>query len=162
MKKLLLILSVGVLSAGFITGCGTQSSPTDKTQEEQIEVKNTGEVVQELVEDGTLDNIVTNTYQEFSKEALAKALEEKKDVVLFYYADRCPSCIALDENINENIDILPENLVLLKVDYDEEEELKKYFQVRQQHTLIFLDETGEKKEMTTGIATAEQIVWKIN
>lgn len=64
-----------------------------------------------------------------------------KMIALFFHAGWCPSCVALDKEINDNLSLLPENSVIFKVDYDTATDLRKQFGVTQQHTAVFIDET---------------------
>ena len=173
MHKLFTLTSIIILSSFILSWCGTSVQNTksntwnidaqqaDNGQEVDV-IGDAVWVAEDLADEWKLDGIETVSYQEYTKETFAKSLEEKKDVVLFFHADRCPSCKALDEDINTNIASLPENIALLKVDYDQEDTLKRLYQVRQQHTLVFLNQDGSKKELTTRIARTKQVIEKLN
>ena len=173
MKKTLLMMSIAMLSIVVLTWCNQKVADMDgaiDTVSDTVgEVKdNVQEVVKDEVEKEeakkevakVVDTMaeVSDWYQDFDAKTFAKSLEEWKQVVLFFHADRCPSCIALDKKINEGLDTLPEWLVVFKLDYDQEKELKKLYKVRQQHTLVYLDTDGNAVENTTGIATVEQLL----
>lgn len=89
-------------------------------------------------------------YVEYSKEALENASKNKR--VLFFYANWCPTCRPADENFKENSLKLPEDLTLIRVNYNdsdtdqEEKDLAKKYNVTYQHTFVQIDENG--KEIT--------------
>ncbi len=88
----------------------------------------------------------TSTYQDYSEIVLDTAVAENKTVVLFFHANWCPTCKTADVDITENLSDIPENVVVLKTDYDSEKELKKKYNVTYQHTFVQID---QNKEMVT-------------
>lgn len=78
----------------------------------------------------------------YNETEVAAAVAAWQDVVLYFAADRCPLCNALDANLEENADTIPDNVVIFRLDYDSETELKQEYQVISQHTLIYLDNDG--------------------
>lgn len=89
------------------------------------------------------------TYEEFEPSKLALANE--RNVVLFFKADWCPSCNALDRDIEANLDQIPGDLTILKVDYDSrsgatdaELQLRDDLNVTYQHTIIQVDADGNR------------------
>ena len=98
-------------------------------------------------------------YALFSTEKTKSALLANKDLVLFFSASRDPTDEELDSDIEEHISRIPENTVILKIDYDTDTVLKKSFNVAEQNTIIFLDkEWKEKTRRAVGITTLSQIV----
>jgi len=87
---------------------------------------------------------------------------EGKDIVLFFKADWCPSCRILDEDIKSKLSGIPEDVVLLELDYDEETELKKKYGVTTQHTMVQVDIEGELIKKWSGGNRLEDIVSQIN
>jgi thioredoxin 1 len=63
-------------------------------------------------------------------------------VVLFFRASWCPTCRALDANIKANLSQIPQNILILDVDYDKYTDLKKQYGVTYQHTLVQVDVSG--------------------
>lgn len=80
-------------------------------------------------------------YAAYDAAKIAFAKEGK--VVLFFRASWCPSCRALDGDIKANLGQIPENLLILDVDYDKYADLKKQYGVTYQHTLVQVDENGK-------------------
>ena len=81
------------------------------------------------------------SYEAYSPEKIAQAAA-KGDVVLFFRALWCPTCRALDADINANLKNIPANLTILYVDYDNSTDLKKKYGVTYQHTLVQVDKNG--------------------
>lgn len=82
-------------------------------------------------------------YVDYDKEKLAEAGEDTS-IVLFFKAEWCSSCSALDRDIKQNGDQIPEDVLIMTVDFDTATDLKKKYNVRQQHTLVQVDSQGEE------------------
>ena len=63
--------------------------------------------------------------------------------ILFFYADWCPKCRALDTDLQAHVSSLGD-LVIYKVDYDREIALRKQYGVTIQTTLVKTNQIGEK------------------
>lgn len=87
---------------------------------------------------------------------------EDKDIVLFFKASWCPSCRALDKDIKESLTDIPEDLVLLELDYDKETESKKKYGVTTQHTLVQVDDSGNLIKKWSGGNKLENILEQLN
>jgi len=66
-------------------------------------------------------------------------INSDKTTVLFFYASRCPSCRSADKDIRGNTSQIPENMLILRVNYDDAEELKQKYQVTTQTTFVHID-----------------------
>jgi thiol-disulfide isomerase/thioredoxin len=80
------------------------------------------------------------TYAEYSPETLAMAKSGK--TLLFFKADWCPTCRALDADITANLDMIPAGVTILEVNYDTATDLKQKYGVTTQHTLVQIDANG--------------------
>lgn len=80
------------------------------------------------------------TYVDYSAEAFESQQGTK---LLFFHADWCPQCRALDSDIEAHIGTL-QDVTIYKVDYDTETELRKQYEVTQQTTVVKTDEKGTK------------------
>ncbi|MBI4054219.1 MAG: thioredoxin family protein [Candidatus Doudnabacteria bacterium] len=89
-------------------------------------------------------------YIDYSAQALAQAQVEGKRIVLNFYAPWCPFCRAADADFQANLGRLPENLVLLRVQYDSEKELKSKYGVTYQHTFVQVDEQSKQVTKWSG------------
>jgi thiol-disulfide isomerase/thioredoxin len=98
-------------------------------------------------------------YMDYDASKLSFA--EKGKVVLFFKASWCPSCIALDADINKNIANIPSDVLILKVDYDNSADLKKKYGVVRQHTLVQVDATGAKKALWAGSSDLKALLGEV-
>lgn len=82
-------------------------------------------------------------YYTYSESALIQARAEAKKVVLYFYAPWCTSCLDLEAELDSDPQIIPDDLIVLRVNYDKETALKKQYQVVTQHTFVLLDGNGQ-------------------
>lgn len=88
-------------------------------------------------------NEIAPQYVEYSPANLAKA-QEKGRAVIYFWAVWCPTCQALDKELKGRSQELPGDVTILKTNYDTEKELKKKYQIIQQHTLVQVDKNGNE------------------
>lgn len=98
-------------------------------------------------------------YEAFSPEKIARAATE--DVVLFFKADWCPSCRAVDADIKANPTKIPSGLNILEVNYDNSVELKKKYGVTYQHTFVQVDAQGKLLKKWSGSGTLTALVAEV-
>lgn len=115
--------------------------------------------VEEMIK--TEETVATpGSFEAYSPEKLALAADS--DVVLFFHASWCPSCRALESDINASLSDIPANTHILKVDYDTATALKQEYGVVRQHTLVTVDANGAKIKTLTGLTnTLEQVIAQI-
>lgn len=89
-------------------------------------------------------------YTAYSAEAIADVKAMNKPYVLFFHASWCPPCRAVDADLKAGLADMPANTLVFKVDYDSETELKQQYEVRTQHTAVFIDSNGEMVDSITG------------
>jgi hypothetical protein len=112
MKTSQILLPLIALTAALVViGC-SQTSISDTST--------TTQVVQPVV---SLFNPVyaSENYIEYTPAALEQAKQDGKNTAVFFHSKTCGSCAALDANFEENEVILPEDMVVLKADWDENE-----------------------------------------
>lgn len=102
----------------------------------------------------------TGSYEAYSADKIAQAADGT--VVLFFHAAWCPSCRALNANIEANRSEIPSGVSILKADYDEETELRKKYGVTTQHTLVQVDKDGNLIKKWSGGSTLDSIISQIN
>lgn len=100
------------------------------------------------------------SYESYSPEKIAMA-SSSHNVVLFFRASWCPTCISLNKDINANLGNIPENLTLLDVNYDNSKDLKKKYGVTYQHTLVQVDTNGNLIKKWSGSPTLASLVSEI-
>lgn len=123
--------------------------------------ENETEIKQSMQDNSMEDSVVAKagSYEAYSRDKLSRA--ENGDVVLFFHASWCPSCRGLNKDIENNITSIPNNVTILKTDYDTETELKKKYGVTSQHTLVQVDKDGNLIKKWSGGGTLSGLVAKI-
>ncbi len=136
------LLPILLLSAFSFAGCQSQtSSVADQASPAPVATTESAESATNTPAD--TDAETTDSYQPYSQAAVDEALAAGKKPVLFFHADWCPTCRAADADITSNIDVLPEDVVVFKTDFDSQSELKKEYEVVQQHSFVQLGADGE-------------------
>ncbi len=104
-----------------------------------------------LENDQMMDNkMASSRYVQYSKSALDSASNNRR--ILFFYASWCPTCKPADTNFTKNESKIPEDVTLIRVNYNdpetdqEEKELAKQYGITYQHTFVQIDNSG--KEVT--------------
>jgi thiol-disulfide isomerase/thioredoxin len=148
MKNILFITFI-LISSAFLSACSMlKQLPTNQ----QIRYKDTTQVEQSD-RDGTTTQAqdqsptsLSPNYIEHTPSAVADAASQGKKVVLFFYAPWCPFCKAAQEDIVKRITEIPENIVIIRTDYDSSTDLKKKYGITYQHTFVQVD--GEGNQIT--------------
>lgn len=95
------------------------------------------------------------TYIAYSPEAYESGKDKKR--VLFFHAAWCPFCKEADADFNAHLNDLPPDVVLLKIDYDRENDLKKKYGITYQHTFVQVDMEGNALTKWSGGGVQELI-----
>ena len=152
--KKLWFFSVALLSTFVLAGCAT-TQPVQTDDRAANQEADTEQIDQSMQQEDQMESETEtsedaqegsskNTYQEYDEQAVEQALDDGKKVALFFHATRCPSCRALNKEINENIGELPEDSVTFKLDYDTQTQLRQQYGVTTQHTIVVIDENKEE------------------
>jgi thiol-disulfide isomerase/thioredoxin len=91
----------------------------------------------------------------FTSEAAAQAMVANGRVVYFFKASWCPTCQALQKELDSKIGELPAGTSVVIVDYDNSSALKTKYAVTYQHTLVQIDATGKEISKWQGGGVAE-------
>lgn len=83
-------------------------------------------------------------YIDYSEQNLESAKRTGRSVLFFAATLWCQTCAELDKEIKERSQELPSDVTMLKVDYDNDREMKRKWGVTTQHTLIQLDNGGNE------------------
>lgn len=86
-----------------------------------------------------------------------KAAYDAGKVVLFFHASWCPTCKATEENLNADPAAVPAGLTIVKVDFDNSDDLRKKYGVTTQHTFVQVDAAGTELAKWSGSPTAQDI-----
>ena len=87
----------------------------------------------------------------------SKDMYAEGDVVLFFAADWCPTCQEATANLEADSAAIPAGLAIVRVDYDNSDELKQKYGVTTQHTFVQVDADGNEVGKWTGSLTADEI-----
>lgn len=122
----------------------SEEGESERITERQDEAETTQNNQSQTEEDtgNSSEEASAGTYTDYSEDLLARA--NSGDVVIFFHAAWCPTCKALDRDINSKLEDIPSNLTILKVDYDTATELRKKYGVTLQHTLVQVDANGDE------------------
>lgn len=100
------------------------------------------------------------SYETYSSEKVMLA-SDTHDVVLFFRAVWCPTCIAANRDINANLGKIPSSLTILDVNYDNSRDLKKKYGVTYQHTFVQVDSDGNMIKKWSGSPTLSALVAEV-
>jgi thiol-disulfide isomerase/thioredoxin len=135
MKKILSLTTLVVMLSVVFVGC---SAPNESVSLES-------EAVPSQVEEATESAMtLSGSYVDYSEEALAAATAEDGKAVIFFHAGWCPTCRAAEKDILENSETIPEDVTILKADFDTERELKQKYEIVTQHTFVQVDADGNE------------------
>jgi len=74
-------------------------------------------------------------YKNYSPENLKNATEQ--NIILFFHADWCPTCKSFEKKVLT--ETIPEDILILKVNYDKELELRKKYNIVTQTSFVLVD-----------------------
>ncbi len=175
-KKYLSIMTIvgGIVLLG--AGCtafksySPSTKPTEKTTSSSAMMKQEN-TTSEQKNDTITTNEVPHTeetkkstdksgaYEAYEPAKLERAKTGK--VILFFKANWCVTCKSVDADITAETKYIPENVNILRVDYDTSAELKKKYGVTYQHTFVQVDANGTLIKKWSGGATLEEILAQI-
>lgn len=95
-------------------------------------------------------------------ESLLEASKLKGKTVLFFAATRwCQTCTELENEIFKRSTEIPNNVIILKVDYDNDKKMNQKYAVTSQHTLIVLNKEGIEIDRWVG-GYFDSMIQKVN
>ncbi len=84
----------------------------------------------------------TDNFQEYSDTGLETALAGEDTVVLYFWASRCPGCMALKNDIIAKSDTIPDGITIMAADFDTATALKELYGVTKKHTTVYISPDG--------------------
>lgn len=126
-QKVLSLLSLTILTLA-LSGCGFLGTSQKDMNQTQADMESEPA------------SIGTGHYEEYTPEKLETLMGSEK-FALFFHANWCPTCRALEKNLKENLNKLNSRTVL-EVDYDTEVELKKQYGITVQSMVVFVNTDG--------------------
>jgi|AntRauTorcE11897_2_1112592.scaffolds.fasta_scaffold00141_31 thiol-disulfide isomerase/thioredoxin len=126
------ILAIGSGIAYFTTNQSYNSNQVVESSEntENMETADVREPISQTDPGGE--------YIDYTEEAFTDASGTR---LLFFHASWCPQCRALDSDIKANG--APEGTTVIKVDYDNSQELRQKYGVTTQTTVVRVDDNGD-------------------
>ena len=121
-------------------------------KEDEVMVKDGAMIVEIMTKSGM--------YEAYTPEKVSLASPEQ-DTVLFFKANWCPTCRAVDADIKANLSSVPSNLAILDVDYDNSSSLKQKYGVTYQHTFVQVDADGSLIKKWSGRPTLADLVAEV-
>jgi thiol-disulfide isomerase/thioredoxin len=126
-------------------------------KEEDVMMKQEEDTVMKKEEGAMIVRGGQYTLYDASKVAFAK----DGKVVLFFRASWCPTCRSLDGDIKANLSQIPQNILILDVDYHKSTDLKKQYGVTYQHTLVQVDASGNMITKWSGSAGLSELLTQV-
>lgn len=144
MMKILLPAALVLVAAVFIFSFINKQTPG---------TNNEGSV--SVVETQSSDLEMESNYLPYSIEKYNKNSSMRR--ILFFHAKWCPTCKVANQEFTEQSEGIPEDVVIFKVDYDTEADLKKKYAITYQHTFVLVDEKGNEVKKWNGGGVEELI-----
>mgnify|MGYP006308997133 CR=1 FL=1 len=101
----------------------------------------------------------SGAYLAYDPTAIANS--EADTIILSFSATWCPSCRALDADINENLSAIPAGVEIYKVDYDSNVALRQEYGVTTQHTMVEITPDGTELQQWSGGNTLDSLLARI-
>ncbi len=83
-------------------------------------------------------------------------------MVLFFHANWCPTCVAIEKDIKAHLKDIPKDLTLLRVNYDDATDLKELYSVTGQYTFVQVDNSGKLLKKWRGSSTLKEVLAQVN
>lgn len=154
-------LLIGVGAFAYVNSTRTATVPVDSNQvsiqqEASPATNNTQNTTAGQNQDTTTQTSPqpsNEAYVSYSSDYLSRY--QGKTKILFFHASWCPTCKAAENDIKNKLDQIPENVVIIKTDYDTQSDLKKKYGITYQHTFVVVDDQGNELEKWNGGNLAE-------
>ncbi len=141
------------IACGDLSSAKGESMDTDKIEKDES-MHATGTMMKNET------SMHAGSYEAFAAEKIASK-STTGHVVLYFHANWCPTCRALDADITSHLKDIPANLTILKVDYDNSVDLKKKYGVTYQHTMVEVDANGTLIKKWTGSPKLADLVAQV-
>lgn len=145
-KTILIVLVLAVLTFGVYKFLNKPSTAPMDSQEQPAMMKKDDSAMEDTK---TVDNkMMDSRYIQYSTDNFEKYSNNRR--VLFFYASWCPTCKPADTSFTQNLDKIPADVTLIRVNYNDpetdqnERDLAKKYNVTYQHTFIQIDSSGNE------------------
>lgn len=152
---ILLALLVIIVIGFFATQTTNNQSGTNGNRQSNYPPTNTNVDNNEAAEQNTATPS-PDRFKDYDAEQIANS--DAEHIILFFHANWCPSCKALEEDIKANQASIPDNMEIYKVSFDTATELKSRYGVRVQHSLLEINQNGEAESTILHSSTLASLV----
>jgi thioredoxin 1 len=134
---------LAVMLVFFIAGFYLISSRNTVPENKMDQTNNAEKMV---VETQKVDE--SDRYVEYNSNTFDQLTAKRK--VLFFYASWCPTCRPVDAELKANMDKLPADTLVIRVNYNDqdtdrqEKDLAKKYGITYQHTFVQIDANGNE------------------
>lgn len=163
---ILIILAYGIYASvtkpsmeeGLDRDPATTQASEEGVAEEGVTIEEDGSIIIDN-EPATPAAQSTGSYEAYAPEKIARAANG--NVVLFFHAAWCPTCRALEADINSNRSSIPDGVTILKTDFDTQTALRQKYGVTVQHTLVQVDAQGNMIAKWSGSPSLLSVLGRI-
>ena len=158
MKKI--ALATPALAALLLAGCGSSSEETATPTASETVAESPAEVMEESPSADAMEKtpevmVTGGQYVTETQYREDPAAFQEGNTVLFFYAPWCPDCQKTDKSIQQTG--VSDDINIVKIDFDNANDLRKKYGVTQQHTFVLIGADGEEIKKWTGSFSAEDI-----
>ncbi len=97
--------------------------------------------VASIVADDAAGMSQAGEYVTYTVDAFDDAADQQR--VLFFHAGWCPTCRRADRAFRDSASDIPEDVVLFRVNYDTQRDLRQRYAITYQHSFVLVDGRGE-------------------
>jgi thiol-disulfide isomerase/thioredoxin len=151
-----------------------QDIKEDAQQKAQDIIEEKGsEIIDSVVDNGK--EVVGKTLKDTGEKLLSEEINpgfygkygdveigEYNNTILFFTAQWCPSCIALEEHIEKYKNSIPSEVAILKVDFDTNTDLRDKYNVEIQHSFVLIDSDGTQIKKWRNSKTLNEVIDNLN
>jgi thiol:disulfide interchange protein len=101
-----------------------------------------------------LDSTNSGSYVDYTPEALDAATTQRR--ILYFYANWCPTCRPVDQELTKRTSEIPEGVQIIRVNYNDtdtdnaEKALAEQYGITYQHTFVEIDQEGREVQKWNG------------
>lgn len=147
----IIVIGVSLLVGGiFIVAGSDNNTDTSSSRANQANIKEPN---------SSKLTAYSDRYTTLDSADLSKITTDKR--VLFFHASWCPTCHTLDRDIRAQTALIPEDVRIVKLDYDKDTELRKKYGVTLQHTLVQINENEDEIAQWNGSPNLQALLEQI-
>lgn len=155
----LIIVAGALISYGYNQSKNNDSNSENYVMEQDKKDDSIMEDNDPVIKDEKTIATEGGEYRDYDSSLLSRA--DGGRVVLFFHAGWCPTCKVLEADIIRNENAIPDDLTILKINYDEADDLKDKYDIFIQHTLVQVDSSGNMISQWTGGNDLDYLVSKL-